>query len=75
MIKEIGGKVWRVQRGIDPVWFRMYRYWSRTQGRTRERMALGKCRIQSTIHNNGTMDELRSQVLGPVSRNERFVSA
>ena len=24
MIKEIGGKVWRVQRGIDPVWFRMY---------------------------------------------------
>ena len=50
MIKEIGGKVWRVQRGIDPAWFRMYQDIGVEPKDVHERMALGKCRI----HPNNT---------------------
>ena len=76
MIKEIGGKVWRVQRGIDPVWFRMYQDIGVEPKDVHEsEWRWANAGYTLTIHNNGTMDELRSQVLGLLASNERLVSA
>tara|TARA_B100002019_G_scaffold292532_1_gene315996 strand:- start:4505 stop:5113 length:609 start_codon:yes stop_codon:yes gene_type:complete len=76
MIKEIGGKVWRVQRGIDPVWFRMYQDIGVEPKDIHEsEWRWANAGYTLTIHNNGTMDELRSQVLGLLASNERLVSA
>ena len=76
MIKEIGGKVWRVQRGIDPVWFRMYQDIGVEPKDVHEsEWRWANAGYTLTIHNNGTMDELRSQVLGLLASNEHLVSA
>ncbi len=65
MIKSIHGEVWRMRRGPDPVWFRMYQDLGVKPEEVHEsEWAWANSNFNKIIDNNGTLLELRSQVKG-----------
>lgn len=65
MLKSIHGEVWRVRRGPDPVWFRMYTDVDQEPTDVHEsEWRWAKVNFNKIIDNNGTLLELRSQVKG-----------
>lgn len=75
VIKTMGGKVWCVKRGPDPMWFRQYQdlgieptdvhpsewRWARSP-------------IEHNIYNEGTIEDLKSQVQGRLASILRLAS-
>ena len=65
MIKSIHGEVWRMRRGPDPVWFRMYQDLGIQPTEVHEsEWAWANTNFNKILDNNGTLLELRSQVKG-----------
>lgn len=65
MIKSIHGEVWRMRRGPDPVWFRMYQDLGIEPTEVHEsEWAWANTNFNQILDNNGTLLELRSQVKG-----------
>ena len=65
MIQGLGGKIWRVRRGPDPVWFRMYvDIGAEPQDVHKSEWAWANVSFDKVIDNNGTLLELRSRVKG-----------
>lgn len=65
MIKSIHGEVWRIRRGPDPVWFRMYQDLGTEPTEVHEsEWAWANTNFNKILDNNGTLLELRSQVKG-----------
>jgi hypothetical protein len=65
MIQDLGGKIWRIRRGPDPVWFRMYvDIGVEPQDVHKSEWAWANVNFDKTIDNNGTLLELRSRVKG-----------
>ena len=63
MISEIGGKVWRVRRGPDPVWFRMYQDLGvEPQDVHKSEWAWANVHIDTTIANDRSLFDLKNLV-------------
>lgn len=76
MIKSIHGEVWRVRRGQDPVWMRMYQDIGVEPKDVHEsEWRWANVDFNSTIYNDLGIDELKSQVKGLLASNEHLVSA
>jgi len=76
MISEIGGKVWRVRRGPDPVWFRMYQDLGvEPQDVHKSEWAWANVLFNHVIDNGGTFDMLKSQVKDRLAASELLASA
>ena len=76
MIKSIHGEVWRVKRGQDPVWMRMYQDIGVEPKDVHEsEWRWAKVDFNNIIYNDLGIDELRSQVKGLLASNEHLVSA
>jgi len=76
MIKSIHGEVWRVKRGQDPVWMRMYQDIGVEPKDVHEsEWRWANVDFNSTIYNDLGIDELKSQVKGLLVSNEHLVSA
>ena len=75
MIKSIHGEVWRVRRGQDPVWMRMYQDIGVEPKEVREsEWRWAKVDFNNVIYNDLGIDELKSQVKGLLASNELLVS-
>lgn len=76
MIKSIHGEVWRVKRGQDPVWMRMYEDIGVEPKDVHEsEWRWAKVDFNNVIYNDLGIDELKSQVKGLLASNEHLVSA
>ena len=76
MIKSIHGEVWRVRRGQDPVWMRMYQDIGVEPKDVHEsEWRWAKVDFNNVIYNDLGIEELRSQVKGLLASNEHLVSA
>ena len=76
MIKSIHGEVWRVRRGQDPVWMRMYQDIGVEPKDVHEsEWRWAKVDFNHIIYNDLGIDELRSQLKGLLASNEHLVSA
>lgn len=76
MIKSIGGQVWRVSRGADPVWFRMYQdVGIEPTDVHRSEWDWANTAFDHNIYNEGTLDDLKSQVRGRLASILRLASA
>ena len=76
MIKSIHGEVWRVKRGQDPVWMRMYQDIGVEPKDVHEsEWRWANVDFNKIIYNDLGLDELRSQVKGHLASNEHLVSA
>ena len=76
MIKSIHGEIWRVRRGQDPVWMRMYQDIGVEPKDVHEsEWRWANVDFNSTIYNDLGIDELKSQVKGLLASNEHLVSA
>lgn len=63
MLHEVGGHVWRVKRGQDPKWFTEYVEFDTEPNDVHpSEWAWAHTKFSQTLENNGTIDELRSQV-------------
>ena len=63
MLHEVGGHVWRVKRGQDPKWFTEYvEFDTEPSDIHPSEWAWAHTKFSQTLENNGTIDELRSQV-------------
>ena len=70
MILETGGQVWRVRRGIDPMWFRVYQdIGVEPKDVHPSEWAWANTHFDVIIENNGTLEELKSQVQGRLVSN------
>ena len=75
MIKSIHGEVWRVRRGQDPVWMRMYQDIGVEPKEVHEsEWRWAKVDFNNVIYNDLGIDELKSQVKGLIASNELLVS-
>ena len=76
VIKGMGGKVWCVKRGPDPVWFRQYQDLGiePTDVHPSE-WRWAKASFEHNIYNEGTIDDLKSQVKGRLVSTLRLASA
>ena len=76
MLYEIGGEVWRVKRGEDPLWFRIYQDVGVEPKDVHEsEWRWAKVDFNHIIYNDLGIEELRSQVKGLLASNEHLVSA
>ena len=76
MIKSIHGEVWRVKRGQDPVWMRMYQDIGVEPKDVHEsEWRWANVDFNGTIYNDLGIDELKSQVKGLLVSNEHLASA
>ena len=76
MIKSIHGEVWRVRRGQDPVWMRMYQDIGVEPKDVHEsEWRWANVDFNNIIYNDLGVDELKSQVKGLLVSNEHLVSA
>ena len=76
MIKSVKGSVWRVQRGLDPVWLRMYQDVDVEPKDVHEsEWRWVKSGYTLTVHNNGSLEELKNQVSGLLASNVLQASA
>lgn len=65
MIKELGGDIWRVRRGADPVWFRMYQdIGVEPQDVHPSEWKWATISFDKIIDNHGTFEQLKSRVQG-----------
>tara|TARA_B100000900_G_scaffold239366_1_gene203428 strand:- start:540 stop:1175 length:636 start_codon:yes stop_codon:yes gene_type:complete len=76
VIKSMGGKVWCVKRGPDPVWFRQYQDLGiePTDIHPSE-WRWAKASFEHNIYNEGTIADLKSQVKGRLVSTLRLASA
>ena len=76
IIKALGGNVWCVKRGPDPLWFRQYVDLDiEPTDVHRSEWAWAKTSFEHSIYNEGTIDELKSQVRGRLASTLRLASA
>jgi len=76
IIRSLGGNVWCVKRGPDPLWFRQYvDLGIEPTDAHRSEWAWAKTPFEHIIYNEGTMDELKSQVRGRLASTLRLASA
>jgi len=76
MLYEIGGEVWRVKRGQDPVWFRIYQdVGVEPKDVHPSEWAWAHTKFTQTIENNGTLEQLRNQVQDRLVSTGRLLSA
>lgn len=76
MIKSIHGEVWRVKRGQDPVWMRMYEDIGVEPKDVHEsEWRWANVDFNNVIYNDLGIDELKSQVKGLLASSEHLVSA
>ena len=73
IIKGLGGKVWCVKRGPDPLWFRQYVDLDiePTDVHSSE-WRWAKIAFDHNIYNEGTIDDLKSQVQGRLASTLRL---
>ena len=65
MLKSIGGDVWRIRRGPDPVWFRMYvDLQVEPTDVHKSEWAWANIAFDNVLDNSGSLLELRSRVKG-----------
>jgi len=65
MVKSLGGHIWRVRRGPDPVWFRMYTdIGVEPVDIHRSEWDWATVNFDRVLDNSGTLLQLRSQVRG-----------
>jgi len=63
MLYEVGGQVWRVKRGQDPIWFRIYQdVGVEPKDVHASEWAWAHTKFTHTIDNNGTLLDLKNQV-------------
>jgi|TARA_A100001388_G_scaffold158212_1_gene118007 hypothetical protein len=76
IIKGMGGKIWCVKRGPDPLWFRQYVDLDiePTDVHPSE-WRWAKVSFDHNIYNEGTIDDLKSQVQGRLASTLRLASA
>lgn len=76
MIKSIGGKIWRIRRGQDPVWFRMYQDIGVEPKDVHEsEWRWASVDFDSIIDNNKDVQYLKNQVQGLLASNAHLLSA
>jgi len=76
MLYDIGGEVWRVKRGQDPVWFRIYQdVGVEPKDVHPSEWAWAHTKFTQTIENNGTLEQLRNQVQDHLVSTGRLLSA
>ena len=76
MLYEIDGEVWRVKRGQDPVWFRIYQdVGVEPKDVHPSEWAWAHTKFTQTIENNGTLEQLRNQVQDHLVSTGRLLSA
>ena len=76
MIKSIHGEVWRVRRGQDPVWMRMYQDIGVEPKDVHEsEWRWANVDFNNIIYNDLGINELKSQVKGLLVSNEHLASA
>jgi hypothetical protein len=76
MIHKLNGYVWRAMRGPDPVWFRMYQDISVEPKDVHEsEWRWANVNFNAQVSNNGTLDDLKSQVQGHLVSTLPLVSA
>lgn len=76
MLYEIEGEVWRVKRGQDPMWFRIYQdVGVEPKDVHPSEWAWAHTKFTQTIENNGTLEQLRSQVQDRLVSTGRLLSA
>ncbi len=75
MLYEIGGEVWRVKRGQDPVWFRIYQdVGVEPKDVHSSEWAWAHTKFTNTIENNGTLEQLKNQVQDHLVSNGRLLA-
>jgi hypothetical protein len=75
MIKSIHGEVWRVKRGQDPVWMRMYQDIGVEPKDVHEsEWRWANVDFNNVIYNDLGIEELKSQVKDLLVSNEHLVS-
>ncbi|MBR20773.1 MAG: hypothetical protein CMA64_11625 [Euryarchaeota archaeon] len=76
VIKGLNGKVWCVKRGPDPLWFRQYQDLDvEPQDVHPSEWRWAKVSFDFNIYNEGTLDDLKSQVQGRLASTLRHSSA
>ena len=76
MIKSVGGQIWRVVRGVDPVWFRMYQdIGVEPKDIHKSEWAWANIDFDNVIDNNKSLDDLKSLVKDRLVSNAHLVSA
>ena len=76
MIKKLNGQVWRVRRGADPVWFRMYQdIGVEPKDVHKSEWAWANVNFDAVIDNHSTLEELKNQVQGRLASTLRLASA
>jgi len=76
MIKDINGKVWRIRRGPDPVWFRMYQDIGVEPTDVHEsEWRWANVPFDAIIDNFNTLDDLKSLVSNHLASTELLLSA
>jgi len=76
MLYEIDGEVWRVKRGQDPIWFRIYQdIGVEPKDVHPSEWSWAHTKFTQTIENNGTLDDLKNQVQDRLVSTGRLLSA
>ena len=76
MLYEIDGEVWRVKRGNDPVWFRIYQdVGVEPKDVHPSEWAWAHTKFTQTVNNNGTLEQLKSRVQDHLVSTGRLLSA
>lgn len=76
MIKSIHGEVWRVRRGADPVWFRMYQdIGVEPKDVHASEWKWANVNFNTVLDNHGTKDQLKNLVRDRLVSNGHLVSA
>jgi len=76
MLYEIDGEVWRVKRGQDPIWFRIYQdVGVEPKDVHPSEWSWAHTKFTQTIENNGTLDQLKNQVQDRLVSTGRLLSA
>lgn len=75
ILRSLGGHLWCVKRGPDPLWFRQYvDLGIEPTDIHRSEWAWANTSFEHTIYNEGTMDDLTSQVRGRLASTVRLAS-
>ena len=76
MLQKVGGQVWRVRRGTDPVWFRMYQdIGVEPKDIHPSEWAWANTNFTTIFDNNSTIEDLKNQVQGHLASTLHPVSA
>ena len=76
MLYEVGGEVWHVKRGEDPLWFRIYQdVGVEPKDVHSSEWAWAHTKFTNVVENNGTLDQLKNQVQDHLVSSGRLLSA